>query len=149
MKHIFRVCANAPQDAEDRLNQKRRFDQTQFDKVRSRVEVSDVVALDFKASAVFAARLEDARDVGKSVLEDSVVTTSKVRQLPVVLEFLKAIEHREQPHVHRPHVQRCNFRLELMRGAKPIFDGHGGRTTCRDIDDDIARCLDLRQELLE
>ena len=55
MKHIFRVCANAPQDAEDRLNQKRRFDQTQFDKVRSRVEVTDVVALDFKASAVFAA----------------------------------------------------------------------------------------------
>ena len=46
----------------------------------------------------------------------------EVRLLPVVLELLEALEHLEQAEVHRAHVERGDFGLELERGLQALLD---------------------------
>ena len=63
-----------------------------------------------------------------------------------MLEFLEAIQHREQSEIHRPHVQRSNLRLEGRSRAPPLLLCHRRSAACRDVHDRLARLLDARQE---
>ena len=69
--------------------------------------------------------------------------------LPVVFEFLEAIEHAVEPEVHRAHVERRNFGLEGVHRHQAFGHQHGGRATGGYVDDDIGRGLDVRQEGFE
>ena len=117
--------------------------------MRGGVEVADVVALDLETGAIFGAGIENVGDVTEGVAEDPIVTFFQVRPLPVVLEVGKAVEHFVQAEVHRAHVQRGQFRLELHHWLQAFFHAHGRRAAGGDVDHHVAGGLDLRQELGE
>src|SRR5688572_24153810 len=121
---ILGMVADAAADAEHRLDEKRRLDEPAVDEVRRGVKVPDVVALDLEARAVRAAGLEDVGDVLEGVFEDAIVGASEVGLLPVVLEVFVAPEHLVQTEVHRAHVERGHFRLELQRRLQALFHAH-------------------------
>src|SRR6266536_304743 len=50
--HVLRMRADAAQDAEHRLHEERRLDHAALGKMRQRVEMADVVALDLEFRAV-------------------------------------------------------------------------------------------------
>ena len=85
--HVFRVRADAAEDAEHRLDEQRRLDEAALEEVLQRVEVADVVALDLEARAVLGAGCQDVFDVREGVLEDALARAFEVRLLPVVLEL--------------------------------------------------------------
>src|SRR5258708_35667975 len=70
-------------------------------------------------------------------------------RLPVVLEFLESLEHREQAEVHRSHIETGNLRLPDRRRFYPLFDGHIGRTAGREINDHIRLLLYGAEKRLE
>src|SRR5205085_11344257 len=97
--------ADGAEDAEDRLDEKRRIDQAAVEKMREIVEVADIVALELKLGATALAEiLQQPLDIGERVFEDEVAGVFEVLRLPVVFPFLVAVEHREEPEIHRPHV---------------------------------------------
>src|ERR1700733_13232331 len=124
MHQVFRMRADTAQQAEYALNKKRRFGELAFDEMREVVQMRNVVALELEARAVRAARSQDELDVLERILEDQVAAVGEVLALPVVLEVLEPVEHGIQAEVHRAHVQRRYFRLEMMGGPKPFFHGH-------------------------
>ena len=69
----------------------------------------------------------------------------EIRALPVVLEFLEALQHRKEAEVHRAHVERRDFGLELQRGLQPLLDRHRRRAAGREVDARRSSALDLRQ----
>ncbi|MNV43213.1 hypothetical protein D3C71_1349200 [compost metagenome] len=64
-----------------------------------------------------------------------------------MLEVLEALQQFIHAEVHRPHVQRRDFRLELRGRQHAFADRQHGRTAGGDIDDHIALRLDARQKL--
>ena len=52
-EQVFRVRANSAEDSENRLNEERRLDHAAIDEIRQIVEMPDIVALEFEASAAF------------------------------------------------------------------------------------------------
>ncbi|MOA54888.1 hypothetical protein D3C78_1785830 [compost metagenome] len=88
--------------------------------MRGGVEVADVVALDLEARAVVIARRQNVLDILERVLEHQVVAAFQIGAFPVVLEVLEALQQFIHAEVHRPHVQRRDFRLEL-RGRQHAF----------------------------
>ena len=106
---------DAAEDAEDRLHEERRLDELALEEMRQRVEMTDVVALELEARAVLLAELaQHELDVLERVAEDEVAAILEVGTLPGMLEFLVALEHREQAEVHRAHVERGDLGLELF-----------------------------------
>ncbi|MCY1429045.1 hypothetical protein D9M71_449490 [compost metagenome] len=88
-------------------------------------------------------------DVAEGIAEDPVVTFGQVGPFPLVLELGEAVEHFIQPEVHRTHVQRGQFRLELCHRLQAFFHAHGRRAAGGDVDHHVTLGLDLRQELTE
>ena len=104
--HVFRMRADAAEDAEHRLHEHRRLHHAALEEVLQRVEMPDVVALDLEARAVLGAGREDVFDVLERVLEDAVARAFEIRLLPVVFELaLEAREHRVEAEIHRAHVE--------------------------------------------
>src|SRR3982750_3932871 len=93
VRHVLGMRADAPENAEYRLDEERRLHEPAVGEVAQRVEMADVVALDLEARVVRAARFEDVLDVLERVLEDALVGAGEVRPLPVVLELAVAPEH--------------------------------------------------------
>ncbi|KAG0922615.1 hypothetical protein G6F31_019849 [Rhizopus arrhizus] len=116
--------ADAAQDAEHGLDERRRLHQPAVDEVRQVVEVADVVALEFEARAIGVAERQDGFDVLIGVAEDQRAAVLQVFPFPVMLEVLEAVQHREQAEVHRPHVQRSQFGLEGRSRAHALFHRH-------------------------
>lgn len=117
--------------------------------MREVVQVRDVVALEFETGAVRAAARENRLDVGERVLEHEVAALFQMFAFPRMPEFAKALEHRIQAEVHRAHVQRSDFGLEMMRGAQALGDRHVRAAARRDVDHRVGARLDARQELGE
>ena len=120
-----------------------------IEEVLRRVQMPDVVALDLEARAIGSARAEDVFDVLERVLEDAFVRAGEVGLLPVELELLEPVQHREQAEVHRAHVERCDLGLELQRRLQPLLDGHRRGAASREIQHDVATALDVGRELAE
>ena len=141
--------ADAAEEAEDRLDEERRLDQPAVDEMRQRVEMADVVALDFEARAVLGAGGEDVGDVLEGVLEDAVVRAFEIGALPVVLELLETVQHRVETEIHRAHVERGDLGLEMGAGLQAFLDQHGRRAAGGDVDDAVRALLDHLEEGLE
>src|SRR5436190_19487792 len=105
MRDVFRMRADAAENAEHGLDEERRLHQAAIGEMTQRVQVPDVVALDLEARAVRATGVEDVLDVLERVLEDAIVRSREVGALPVELEFAIAAEHREEAEIHRAHVE--------------------------------------------
>src|SRR5882724_769264 len=141
--------ADAAQDPEHALDEKRRLDDTALEEVLRRIQVTDVVALDLEARSVVGARRQDVLDVLERVAEDSLVRARQIFALPAVLEFLEALEHRKETEVHRTHVERSDLGLELQRRLQTFLDRHRRGAAGREVDDDVGAALDVRGEFAE
>ena len=145
---VFDIAADAAKDAEDRLHEQWRLNQSAFEKMSQRVKVADVVALKFKLrSATFAESLQDRFDVSKCVLKNPIASVFEILWLPRMLPIAELTECRIKPEVHRTHVERSHLRLSLRRPDEPLFDGHVMSATGCDVDDRISACLDLWEEI--
>ncbi|MNQ87649.1 hypothetical protein D3C85_1028810 [compost metagenome] len=149
VRQVLGMSTDAAAQTEHRLNENRRLEQPALQEVRSGVQVTNVIALNFKAGAVFGTGVEDVSDVAEGIAKDPVVTLGEVWPLPVVLELGETIEHLVQPEVHRSHVQRRQLRLELRHRLQAFFHAHGRRTAGGDVDHHVTLSLDLRQKLTE
>src|ERR1700688_2205937 len=69
--------------------------------------------------------------------------------LPVVLEVLVALQHREEAEIHRSHVERAHLRRGSQRGGEPLLKRHAVAAAGRDIYHSISGLLDARKELHE
>src|SRR3546814_16876131 len=69
------------------------------------IEVAGVVALELVAGAGAVQRFERVSDILEAIAEDQIVRSFQHRRLPVMLEVLVALEHREQAEVHRAPVE--------------------------------------------
>ncbi|MNL15970.1 hypothetical protein D3C87_1369900 [compost metagenome] len=147
VRQVFWMATDAAAQTEHRLNENRRLEQPALQEVCGGVQMADVVAFNFKTGTVLGTGVENVSDVAEGIAEDPVVTLGQVWPLPVVLEFGETIEHFVQPEVHRSHVQRRQFRLELCHRLQAFFHAHGRRTAGGDVDHHVTLGLDLRQEL--
>ena len=115
------------------LHEQRRLHHALLKEIIQIIEVRRVVALKFKAGAGLGQRLQHVFDVLKSVAEHDVLVL-EVLALPVMFELLEAVEHAEEAKVHRPHVQRCDFRLVDRGGTDALVHFHGRRAAGGQID---------------
>jgi len=143
------VGANAAQDAKHRLNEQRGLDDHALQKVRGRVEVADVIALDFKAGLVGAARLEDVLDVFEGVAKNTAIGFGQIGHFPVVLPIFVTPDHGVQAKVHRAHVERGDFGLELQGWLQALFDAHGRGTAGGEVEHHIRVGFDHRGKFME
>ena len=100
MHDILGVCTDSAQDAENRLNEKRALYEPTVEKMRQVVEVTYVIALEFKAGAVTGTSLQCVLDVLKGIPEYQIPAVLQVVALPWVSELLEAVQHRKQAKVH-------------------------------------------------
>ncbi len=150
MRDVLGIGADAAEDAEDRLHEERRLDEAAIEEMREVVEVADIVALELEArAAALAQLLQDVFDVLEGVSEDEVARVLEVLALPVVLELLVALEHGEEPEIHRAHIERAHFRLGAQRRSEPLLQAHAVAAARGDVHDSVAGLLDARQELHE
>src|SRR5260370_36729847 len=97
MHHVLGMRADSAENAEPALNEERRLDQSAIDKMRKRIDMPDIVALDLEPRAVVGASREDPLDISERVLEDAVARSFQIRPLPVVFERLEPLQHGIEP----------------------------------------------------
>ena len=149
-QHILRFGADAAEDAEDRLHEERRLDELAIEEVGERVEMADIVAFEFEAHAVALAEpLQYELDIAEGVAEDEVLRALEMLALPFMGEFLVAREHREEPEIHRAHVERRHLGRHAFGGGEPLVERHALAAAGGDVDDRGGALLDARQEFHE
>ena len=146
MQHILGMRPDAAQDSEHRLNEQRRAHQTALQKMGQVVEMRGVVAFKLEAGATIAQSVQDEFDVLEGVAEDQIARILQRLFLPVMLEVLETVQHGEQAEIHRPHVERGDFRLEDLRRLDAFLHRHVRRAARGQIDHRVGRLLDARQE---
>ena len=145
MRDVLGVCADATEDAEDGLHQHRRLDQFAVQKMCKIIEVADVVAFELELRAMALAKVfKNALDVPECISKYQIIGAFEIGFLPIVFEFLVAIEHRVEAEIHRPHVERAHLRRGLERRGQPLFDGHLMAAAGGDVDHRLGRLLDAR-----
>ena len=105
-----------------------------------------VVALELVAGLVGRELGQHRLEVAVGVAKDQVLAALEIRALPVELELLEALQHREQAEVHRAHVHRRHFGLEHLGRLHALMHGHVGRAAGGEVDDRVAALLDRLQE---
>ena len=145
---VLGMVTDAALQPEHRLDEQRRLHQPLVEEVFEIVEVGSVVAFELEARVVARAGAEDVLDLSEGVAKDDVLV-AEIGALPLVLQVLEAVEHAEQPEVHRAEIERGDLRLERRGGAHALLDGHGRGAAGRQVDDDGRTLLDDRQELAE
>src|SRR5260221_9589184 len=111
MGQVLGIGGDADENPEDALHQERRLHQLAVEEMSERIEMADIVALELEARAVRLAEvLEDVFDVLEGVAEDEVARVLEMLALPVVLEVLVALQHREEAEIHRPPVEGAHLR---------------------------------------
>ena len=139
---------DAAQNAEDRLNQERRLDDLAVQKVGQVVEMADVVAFVLEPGAVvLAERLDDAFDVLEGIAENAVLRAPEIGLFPIVLPVDRSLGQGMNREIHRTHVERAHFGLEAQRPLQALLKRHLEPAARGQIDDRVARFVDLRQEL--
>ena len=81
-----------------------------------------------------------------AVAEDQISRRLQVLLLPIEFELLVFGEQMVQTEIHRPHVQRSDFRLKGRCRLDPFFDAHIGAAAGGDVDRSVRALLDARQE---
>jgi hypothetical protein len=95
VEHILRMRPDAAEDAEDSLHEQRGLDESALEEMGEGVKVGGVVALELEARAGVAERSQHELDVLEGVAKHEVAGVLQRLRLPVVLEGLEAVEHRE------------------------------------------------------
>ena len=113
------------------------------------VEMGGVVALELEARPRAAKGAQHEFDVLIGIAEHEIARVLERLLLPVVLESLEAVKHREQPEIHRAHVERRHFRPERLSRLHALLDRHEGRATSGQIHHRLGRLLDARQKARE
>src|SRR5258707_1255253 len=125
MHQIFRMRADAAQDAEDRLHEERRLQELAVEEMGQRVEMADIVAFAFEARAAAVPELADeALDLREGVADDQVLSLFDVWLLPLVLPLVDLLGDVEDAEIHRAHVERAQLRLGAQRRGQPVLHGH-------------------------
>src|ERR1700728_656835 len=127
MHDVLGMRTDSAQDAKHGLDEKRRLDEAALKEVIEVIEMPGVVALELEARSGAAERAQHEFDVLERVAEDEVARVLERLRLPIVLEGLEAVEHREEPEVHRAHVERRHLRLESLRRLHTLLHRHEGR----------------------
>src|SRR5665647_484982 len=143
MGDVLVVNADTAQDTEHRLNEKRRLYQSAVSKVREVVKMSNVVALELKASLIGRTGFQCVFNVLEGVAKDQVATVFELLALPVLFELSETLKHGEEGKVEGTHIERCNFRSETHRRLDPFLDLHEWRTTTGQVKNGIGSLLDL------
>src|SRR5215469_9581206 len=150
MDEIFRVGADTAEYAKDRLNEKRRLDHAPVEKMREIVEVADIIAFEFKTCAATLPQIfQDPLNILESVAKDKVPRHFQELRLPGMLPFLVPADHRIEPEIHRPHIERAHLGLGAQWRGKALFEAHAMPAARRDVDDGASRLLDPREKLHE
>src|SRR3546814_366265 len=113
------------------------------------IEVAGVVALELVAGAGAVQRFERVSDILEAIAEDQIVRSFQHRRLPVMLEVLVALEHREQAEVHRAHVEAGDLGLPLGGRAHAFLYRHIRRAAGGEVDHHVGRLLDDPEKGLE
>src|SRR5690348_3687886 len=112
--------------------------------------MADVIALELETGAMTLSELlHDALDIFEGIPEDEVAAALEVLGLPLVLEFLVALEHGVEAKVHRAHIERGHLRAGAQRGGEPLLQSHAMAAARRDIDHGLAALLDAGQKFHE
>src|ERR1700740_1703446 len=109
--------ANAAKETKACLDEERRLDKALGQEVVQIVQMARIVALKLVTRAGRVQCFKGITNILEAVSEDQVMRTFKHGRLPVVLEFLVALQHRKEPEIHRSHVQGGDFRLPFGRGT--------------------------------
>jgi hypothetical protein len=110
------------------------------------IEMRDVVAFELEPGVVLVAGLQDVLDILEAVAEHHVARPLQMLAFPVMLELLVFVEQREQPEIHRTHVQRRYLRLELGRRPDAFLHRHIGAAASGYVHRRVGALLDARQE---
>src|SRR5690606_29565230 len=138
--------ADTAKDSEHRLNKQRRLHQATIQEMLDIVEMSDVVALEFKARIVSVTGLEDVLDILEAVAENEIARCFEVLPLPIELKGLIAIQKMIQAEVYGTHIEGGDLGLELSGRFDALFHPHIRATAGREIDNGIRLLLDAWQE---
>ena len=111
--------------------------------------MAGIVTFELVARARAVQRFQRVADILEGVAEDEVVGALQHLRLPVVLERLVPLQHREQAEIHRPHVEARDLRLPGGGRPHALLDGHVGRSAGRQVHDDVGALLDDAQERLK
>src|SRR6266478_2632194 len=148
MDEVFRIGTDTAENPENRLHEKRRLDQTTLEEMRKVVEMPDIVTLELEPrTAALSQILQNPFDIGEGVAEDEVARHLEMPRLPGMLEFLVLFQQREEPEIHRSHIERAHLGLGAQRGGEPFLERHSMSAAGRDVDDGAGGLLDPRQEL--
>src|ERR1700691_4915853 len=140
--------ADAAENTEHALNEKRRLYQPPLDKMRQRIQVTDIVALDLEPSTAFGARAQNVLYIADGVAEEAVAGALEILAFPAGQLFVP-VEHRIESKIHRAHVERGHLRPKYHSGPQPFLNRHGLRSAGRNVDHDIASLANRLQERLE
>src|SRR5690606_14384470 len=141
--------ADTAKDSEHRLNEQRRLHQATIQEMLDIIEVSDVVALEFKGRIGSVAGLEGILDILEAGAENEIARGFEMLPLPIELKGLIAIQEMIQAEVYRPHIERGDLGLELSGRFDALFHPHIRATAGREIDNGIRLLLNAWQEPCE
>src|SRR5580704_5874546 len=104
MHDVLGVRPDPAQDAKHGLDEKRRLDEATLKEVIEVIEMPGVVALELEARSGAAERAQHEFDVLERIAEHEIARVLERLRLPIMFKGLEAVEHREQPEVHRAHI---------------------------------------------
>src|SRR5216684_5296750 len=111
MRKVLGIGPDAAENAEDRLHEERRLDQLAVEKMSKRIEVADIVALEFELrAATLAELLKNMLDIFESIPENEIPRVFQVLRLPVEFPFLVTLKHGVEAKIHRAHIERADLR---------------------------------------
>ena len=97
--------SDTTKNAEYTLDKHRFFNKSAISEMREIVEVSNVIAFEFKPGPVFFTDGENFLDFHEGISENQVPCSFEVLFFPVMLEFLEAGEHRIKAEINGSHIQ--------------------------------------------
>jgi hypothetical protein len=114
--------------------------------MRQVIEMTYVVALEFKASAVTGTGPQRVLNILKGIPKYQIPAALQIVALPCVSKLLKAFQHQKETEVHRAHVEGCDFRFKRDSGLDAFLNSHIGRATAGQIYYRVGRLFDLRKK---
>src|ERR1700733_1807567 len=149
VQQILVIGADAAQDSEDTLHKKWWFHDAAFCEVREIVEMTYVVAFEFKTRPDSIQLAHGAFNLLKRIRQNEILGGLKIRTLPAVAPLGSLRCRSRNVEIEGAHVHRCNFGLDHQRGRESLIQRHTEAAPSRDVQNRIRLTFDLWQELHE
>ena len=108
--------------------------------------MAGIIAFKFEPRAIPRTGFENIFNILEGIAEHDISGILKIRWLPIMFEFLEPIKHREQPEIHRPHIQGRDFRREFKCRLQTFLNLHRRTATGCQVQDRIRGLFQPRQE---